>query len=161
MGAGRPEEYSEELAIAICGLIAIGLSLKAICDRPEMPCTATVYNWLYKKTDFLDRYTHAREAQAEVMAQDMIDLADNCNALTNEQVQKVKLQIETRKWIAAKLKPKKYGDAMTFKGDKDNPIEIGLATALEGLGARRLPAPDNARPVIDLSPLPVNAKDYI
>jgi hypothetical protein len=35
-----------------------------------------------------------------------------------------RLRVDARKWIAAKLKPRKYGDRQILAGDPDNPLEI-------------------------------------
>lgn len=67
------------------------------------------------------RYAHAKELQADVIFDDMMDIADessndtyedeNGNIKTNNEiVQRSKLRVETRKWILAKARPKKYGD---------------------------------------------------
>lgn len=102
--------------------------------------------WLDKEDykDFTQMYTRARESQADYYADEIMDLADNCDPMD---VNKVKLQIESRKWIAAKLKPRKYGDSTTIKGDKDNPIALSLAVALEERIAKRLT--DRTREVIE------------
>lgn len=39
-----------------------------------------------------------------------------------ETVNRSRLRVDARKWIAAKLKPKKYGDKLMHGGDEDNPI---------------------------------------
>jgi hypothetical protein len=36
-----------------------------------------------------------------------------------------KQRIEARKWIAMKLKPKKYGDKLALGNDAENPLELG------------------------------------
>jgi len=126
---GRPSDYNPENAILICEKIAAGMSLRDICSLENMPDKSTVFRWLYLSSEFKDLYACAREAQSEVYAQDMTDLADNCH-LSPEAINKAKLQIDTRKWIASKLKPKKYGDNLTVKGDKDNPLQINIASQL-------------------------------
>jgi hypothetical protein len=45
MSAGRPSDYTPELATAICAEIALGYSLRTICKAESMPCVATVFNW--------------------------------------------------------------------------------------------------------------------
>ena len=46
----------------------------------------------------------------------------------NARVQAVRVKIDTLKWIASKLKPKKYGDKLELGGDQDNPITIELVS---------------------------------
>ncbi len=116
---GRPSVYEAELAEAICLRLMEGQSLRHICSAEDMPAASTVFYWLTKKDHpFLEQYTRARELQAEFAADDLLELADDTssdvmgerNAPNSVAVQRAKLRIETRKWIASKLLPKKYGD---------------------------------------------------
>lgn len=145
---GRPSGYTPEIATEICARIATGSeSIRAICADDAMPSTSMVFRWILEKPDFREQYARAREEQTEVYAQDMLDIARNCPA-DKEAINKARLEIDTMKWIASKLKPKKYGDAMTLKGDKDNPLELGLATSLDIALRKR-----NELPIIDVQPV--------
>lgn len=124
---GRPSKYSQEIADKICEQISTtSKGLKAICEANGMPCVATVYNWLNDKEhkDFLDRYARAREEQADLLADEIISIADdgsndNITVSTKngsydienkEWTSRSKLRVEARKWKASKLAPKKYGE---------------------------------------------------
>lgn len=141
MPAGRPSEYTQEIAARICSGIADGKSLKSICEPEDMPCKATVYLWLQQKPEFLDLYVRAREDQADTLADEIIDIADDSKhdimIVTNadgterevenrEVVNRSRLRVDARKWVASKLKPKKYGDAMIHKGDETAPISVKI-----------------------------------
>jgi hypothetical protein len=131
MSTGRPTVFTQEAADLICEEIATSSkSLRTICNNEFLPCVATVLKWLRTNESFLAQYTRAKEEQADFMAEEMIDIADDG---TNDTIQgeygplenkewtnRSKLRVETRKWIAAKLKPKKYGDKvdLTSGGDK-------------------------------------------
>lgn len=119
--AGRPSTYSPEIADAICERIADGESMRAICEHPEMPGRRTVLGWLEEHEEFRAKYARAREAQADVMDDKILTVADTC---TPENAAAARVKIEAYKWRAAKLKPKVYGDAMTLKGDKQNPLPV-------------------------------------
>lgn len=110
-----------------------------------MPSEYSVYAWLVKHPEFTRLYEDAKQKQMEVWAEQIITLTDNCpqNA---DAVAKAKLQVYARQWVMGKLKPKKYGDSTTIKGDKDNPISISLAGALDQAIAAR------ARMTIDHEP---------
>lgn len=118
---GRPDNYTEELGDKICELLALGKSLRSICDIDEMPSQPAVYRWIQKYEDFRKKYAHAREKQAETLFDEMLDIADDGyndwmtnkhgDEITNrEAIERSKLRIEARKWMLGKLKPKKYGD---------------------------------------------------
>lgn len=129
---GRPSLYSDDLASLICSRIAEGESLRSICRDTQMPCMTAVFTWLRDKPKFAEQYTRAREAQAEAMADELIEIADNSASdmvvdeegnerINHEVVARAKLRIDTRKWIASKLLPKKYGDKVAVGGADDLP----------------------------------------
>jgi hypothetical protein len=81
------------------------------------------------------RYACAREEQADLLVEEMIELSDEkkgdtLNTNIGEQgnsanVARSKLQVDTRKWLASKLRPKKYGD----KIEVENSGEVKIITA--------------------------------
>lgn len=101
---GRPSKYSDKVANTICERIAEGEGLITICAAEDMPSKTTVFRWLEEKPEFRDKYTRAREDQAEVHADEILTIAD-----TEEDVNRAKVRIDARKWTASKLRPKKYG----------------------------------------------------
>lgn len=127
---GRPSMFTQDMAAEICSRLADGESLRSICADDHMPSKTTVCNWLFDKdkADFLDQYARAREMQAELMADELNDIADDGTndwmrthgegsvgwKANGEAIQRSKLRIDTRKWIAAKLLPKKYGERTTI-----------------------------------------------
>ncbi len=144
--SGRPSKYTEEVAKRICEDISHGKSLVTICKRPEMPKYSIVMEWLIKdspyfKPSFLERYTRAREIQADYLAEEIIEIADDSSkdvviktdkkgneyeAVDHEVVNRSRLRVDSRKWIASKLKPKKYGDRTIHAGDEENPVNVGI-----------------------------------
>ena len=139
---GRPSDYSQETANKICERLADGESLRAICLDEDMPARSTVFLWLAANKAFSDQYAYAREAQADTIADEILDIADNSAndwmekkgqedagyLLNGDHVQRSKLRIESRKWLAGKLRPKKYGEKMTLAGDNENPVAIATIT---------------------------------
>lgn len=90
-----------------------------------MPSRAAVHKWLKEdRGGFMDKYARAREDQADVLAEEILDIADDARndwmerngedsvgwALNGEHVQRSRLRIDARKWYAGKLRPKVYGD---------------------------------------------------
>jgi hypothetical protein len=107
---GRPTKYSIEWAERFCTLIAEGRSVAEICERRDQPSQQSVYTWLRENQDFLERYARAREAQADKFFKECIEIAD---AATHENCNVSRLRVDTRKWAAARLAPKKYSDHIT------------------------------------------------
>lgn len=123
-----------------------------------MPAEGTIYTWLMREPEFEEIYNKAKEKQMEVFAAQIIDLADNCPA-DADHVAKVKLQVHARQWLMGKLKPKKYGDNLTLKGDKDNPLVLNIASALDAAITQHAASQRiayNPDSVIDVTPIPLS-----
>jgi transposase-like protein len=128
-GKGRPTNYSPELANRICEEISkSNRGLVSICAQEGMPSRTTVHEWLIKYKDFADKYARAREDQADYLAEEILSIADDGTKDTTqnergndiedkEWTNRSKLRVEARKWIASKLKPKKYGDKLDLTTD--------------------------------------------
>lgn len=131
--------YSQELATKICEALINGKSLRSICEPDDMPAASTVCLWLTLHPEFAEQYAHARDAQADTLADEILFIADHTQegtkvketekgieTWTGDMIEHRRLQVESRKWIAAKLKPKKYGDKVetTHVGDKERPIFV-------------------------------------
>jgi len=76
---GRPTIFTQRLADIICEWIALGQSLKKLCRQKKMPNNSTVMRWLANEeyAEFRDQYARAREAQADSMADALLDIADD------------------------------------------------------------------------------------
>lgn len=137
---GRPSKYSEEIADKICELISTtSRGLNDICKELKVH-PVTVYRWVEDIEAFRNKYTRAREAQADLLADEIISIADDGSRDTKtikkggelievedtEWTNRSKLRVEARKWIASKLKPKKYGDKldMTSDGEKITSVNV-------------------------------------
>lgn len=116
---GRPSSYTPILAERICTLIAQGKSKRQIEAMDGLPNRETIDAWLLKHEGFSSQYARACEIRTESFAEEIVDIAD-----TEPDPSKARNRIDARKWVASKLLPKKYGDAMTLKGDKDNPLRF-------------------------------------
>jgi hypothetical protein len=132
---GRPSEFSQATADAICERIAEGRSLRKICLDDDMPATSSVFKWLGLHPDFAEQYARAREAQADTMADEILDISDdgkNDTYIDKDGVERTdtdviarsKLRVDSRKWLASKMAPKKYGEKLDLNhgGQPNNPI---------------------------------------
>ena len=124
---GRPTLYSPELIAELCARISEGRSLRSICKDEDMPGLTAVFRWLGEKEDFQQQYARAREAAADALVEEILDISDDgtndwmekhgkdsAGWIENgEAIGRSKLRVDARKWIASKLKPKKYGEKLT------------------------------------------------
>ena len=108
---GRPSEFSPEVANAICERLIEGESLRRICRDDGMPSASTVCRWLGQNEEFQQQYAHARDAQADTLADEILDIVDDKQA----DPQRARLQMDARKWLSGKMAPKRYGEAVQMK----------------------------------------------
>lgn len=160
---GRPSLFSDALAGEICGRIAAGESLNRICKDQHMPDQVTIYRWLASNEQFRKMYAQSREDQAETLADEIVSIADEeCTMVRADKhgtkaddddgntevvfdataVARNRLRVDARKWVAAKLKPRKYGEKVDLNhgGQADNPL-----TMLLGEVAGRVLGPKKAK----------------
>mgnify|MGYP001117349630 CR=1 FL=1 len=128
---GRQTIYSDELADRLFEQLAEGKSLRKVCEAEDMPCCRTVFNWMRNKEGFMQQYEAAKEECADHYADEIVDIADNDafdideeGKVRTEHIQRSRLRVDARKWVAVKLKPKKYGDKTTVSGDPESPLMI-------------------------------------
>lgn len=148
---GRPSIFTEAIADVICERMADGESLRTICAAEDMPNKATVFRWLADPAHraFRDQYARARDAMADALFDDTLEIADDARndwmerrddkgagwQANGEHIQRSKLRIDTRKWMAGRLAPKKYGERVLneHSGPDGAPIEVARSINLKDL----------------------------
>jgi terminase small subunit-like protein len=131
----RPSDFTVEIGDFICEQLALGESLRSICEPDSMPNRSTVFRWLSLDKSFSDQYARAREEQAESLADEIVRISDEDSATTKQfgdddlqvvfdstAVARNRLRVDARKWVASKLKPKKYGERQVLAGDPEAPL---------------------------------------
>jgi terminase small subunit-like protein len=104
------EQDIPEQAEQVLRLISNGMSVFKACGEVHI-ATNTWYDWLRAMPALELRYAHACADRAAKLAEEAHDIADQAvNAKDNTAVQAAKLRVDTRRWFAAKLDPKRYGD---------------------------------------------------
>ena len=125
---GRPSSFTQEIADEICRRISEVQSLREICRDESMPNISTVMRWLAKHPEFREQYARAREAQADAMGEEILEISDDATndwmernngpdlptsyVPNAEHIQRSRLRVDARKWLMSKLAPKKYGDKL-------------------------------------------------
>lgn len=135
---GRPSKFTKELASRICERLAAGETLRAICRDDGMPAPQTVLRWRSNKA-FSEQYATARESGYMLMADELIEIADDGTndyvererengtkhvVFDAEHVQRSKLRADTRKWLLSKALPKVYGDKLEVGGPNGGPVIV-------------------------------------
>ena len=150
---GRPTKYNKALGDRICHRLASGESLNRICKDEGYPSRSNVFVWLLSDSpvykEFQDSYAKAREVQYQVMADEILDIADDGSndyiesidsegreiyKTNGEVVQRSRLRVDTRKWFMSKVLPK-FADKQVLdhtSSDRSmSPKDINPAVAAE------------------------------
>jgi hypothetical protein len=144
--AARSPVRTPEIEQAILNGILDQRSLVLICEDEGMPSRDTVHAWLAadeqrraakavseEEVLFLDRYKIAVSLRTEAMGEEILAISDDGHNDTymdeegNEivdydHIQRCKLRVDTRKWLMAKLLPKKYGDKPAAEVNVNNSV---------------------------------------
>jgi hypothetical protein len=131
---GRPSKYSEKVANKICAGIANGKPLRKLAKENGINIS-TIFHWL-ERPGFYDKYAKARELQAEFFADQLQQIADEKprietvtvtehgetkrTQLDSAGIQRNRLRVDTRKWLASKFLPKKYGEHVKVEASGPN-----------------------------------------
>lgn len=158
---GRPSTFTLEIAEEICEAIAGGAALHVLAEvKTNWPCEQTIYRWLQQHADFREMYARARERQADRLAAEIIVIADTPQEgekveitdrgekiIRGDMIEHRRLQVDARKWAAAKLAPRKYSDKLMHEGgekpighDHRHTVDLSKLTDDELEEANRLAA---------------------
>lgn len=111
--------------IAILARMVEGESLRAIVKSNGGPSYVTFFRWLHEYPELEKLYFIAQEQRAETHVDEILEIADDARndwmerndpenpgwVANHEHINRSRLRVDTRKWIAAKMKPKRYGDS--------------------------------------------------
>ncbi len=119
--------FTQEVGDYICLRLARGDAVRVILRENGMPSSVAFYSWLKQYPEFLVQYQNAREIQADTLADEILEIADDgrndwmaSNDPNNpgykqngEHYNRSRLRVDSRKWYASKVAPKKYGERIT------------------------------------------------
>jgi hypothetical protein len=116
-------EYSEEMVEKVCDAIASPKSLTAVCKNAWAPNKKTFLRWVEKYPTVRAAYEQAIRDREERLFEEVIEIADS-----GRDPAKTRVQVDARKWVLARMNPKKYGDRMTneLTGAGGGPIESNM-----------------------------------
>lgn len=124
---GRNSKYTKELGDKLCETISTSSrGLRSICKELGVS-TMSVVRWLNDDDlkDFRLQYARAKQMQADLLVDEILEIADDSRNDTEvrydlsgepydvenkEWVNRSRLRVDSRKWIASKLYPKKYSE---------------------------------------------------
>ena len=138
---GRPPKWPADHPVwrEIVARVSAGKSLSTVLRDKDMPGWATFHDMLTGDDKLRAAYDKAVQDRADRMADEILELSDEEmpahleGAMASAWVQQKRMQVDARKWIASKLKPRTYGDRidMTVRDER-----ISVLDALEAAQSR-------------------------
>jgi hypothetical protein len=111
-GGGKPEfKWTEELESEICEYIATHAhTIKQSCElHPHWPNRDVLYSHIGKVGKFSDMFLDAKRKQVSVYVDDTLDSIRECEP-EFVHISKLKIEIDHKRWYAARLCPRLFGD---------------------------------------------------
>ena len=148
---GRPTTVDFDVCTRIFErMIVGGESLRAICRDDDFPAIGTFLRWVSAHSHLREQYDIAMQLRAEKYVEEIIEISDDATndymekhgqdsvgyVLNGEFVQRSRLRIDARKWVASKLLPR-YAEKVDLNHgvQPENP----LATLLQRIAGHGLP----------------------
>jgi len=138
---GRPVKWPPEHEVwrEIIGRVSAGKALSTVLADPGYPTWTSFQSMLASDDRLRTGYEKAVQDRADRMADEILELSDEEmpahleGAMASAWVQQKRMQVDARKWIASKLKPRTYGDRidMTVRDER-----ISVLDALEQAQSR-------------------------
>lgn len=115
----RPQRAKHEIQ-DVLSLVAAGDSLRTAAEKCGMSVQSALRG--IESAGLAEQYARAREERADVLAEQMIEIAD----VGSGDAQRDRLRLDARKWFASKLYPRKYGDKIdaTLTGEGGGPVKL-------------------------------------
>lgn len=118
---GRPSTYTPELGRRVADIIATNPCGVERLNKmfEEFPTRATIFKWVNDYSDFSDMYFSAKRKQSHVIFDSIDDMQDEVTYYIDTHGNKridapsvalAAAKATNRKWQAARLEPKSYGD---------------------------------------------------
>lgn len=131
-----PVDLRRLAADEVCVRLALGENLRDVlgAGRPHyLPSKEAFLRWIFRDGDehIRENYFLARQMRSELYADEVVEIADQAQYLggkDNAKAQGLKLMVDARKWAAAKMQPKVYGEE---KGGNQG-LSININTNLSG-----------------------------
>lgn len=138
----------EQFEAICCDIETTSFGLRRLCKNNGV-AVSTFYRYLDETPENQERYARAKERQADILFDEIVEISDDStNDLMNvirggemqeqenkEFINRSRLRVDARKWVASKLNAKKYGDKIDVTSNgKSMPFVLTLTEPDEADG---------------------------
>ncbi|HLX54645.1 MAG TPA: hypothetical protein VKR58_11920 [Aquella sp.] len=130
-------DYSREIAEDIALKVSTSnKGIRQLCkENPHWQVASTIFLWRIRIPEFAELYKIAKCNQVELLIDEILDIADDTlhdtrvnlsgkELANSEWINRSKLRVDTRKWIAGKLAPRLYGEKQEVKQESTINLEV-------------------------------------
>lgn len=156
-GGGRevtwtPEKRAEAITHILARIATSRDSIATIVgEREDLPSERLFFQWKREDEKLRQDYAHAKEEQADLIFDEILDIADDSRndwmtrtgpngeaqeVINQENIQRSRLRIDSRKWVAGKLRPKQYGELVRqeITGKDGGAVQINITPNQANIG---------------------------
>lgn len=134
-------KYDPVLAQKILDRLSETGSLRRVCAELHVSRNSII-PWVTDNTEgFGDAYARAKEHGIDMLVEETLDIADDGTndymegkhgpELDSEHIQRSKIRVETRRWLAERMAPRKYGvlNKHEVSGTNGGPVQTQVVIA--------------------------------
>jgi hypothetical protein len=149
MAGGRPKlKLTDDEQESLLLHVATGKGLYKWCVANNHHYAA-VNEFVALDPEFSTKYARAREDQADYFADEIVEISDDGSrdyketddgriVPDHDHIARSKLRVYSRKWLAAKLKPKRYSEKLAVGGtDELDPLQTVTKLVVVGIPAKK------------------------
>jgi len=130
------DEDKEEIITNICNdVIENKISFNEAVSESDISLVS-FYQWIANNEKLQKLYKYAREVRSDVLFEEIIEIADTTEEgvviketergteiKRGDMTEHRRLRVDARKWVVAKMQPKKYGDKLEVETTEKKAIE--------------------------------------
>lgn len=134
---------NSENAAIICEKIVQGMALRQIARDLGASHASTIHMWIAQDADFAEQYRLAKQAQADVFAEECIEIADDGSndwmeregkAVPNYEIaNRSKLRVETRMKLMRVYAPRRFGNVVAHEHSGEVAVNVSHQLATDAI----------------------------
>lgn len=111
---GGADRYDPGVGAEVCQRLSLGETLTTICATPGFPTKRSFQRWVVAYPELRAAWVAARRLKATNLFDEALDLArdlkEGRKSVSSNEVNALRVAIDTLRWAASKLDPGQYGD---------------------------------------------------
>lgn len=129
-------ERNEKAQSIVAEIADTGKSLRSVCESNDVK-PSTFLLWVSNDSVLAEQYARAMQVRADTHFSEIVEISDKqeigtvetakewgTEIKTADMVEHRRLRIDARKWVIARMNPRKYGDKLELAGNTESPLTV-------------------------------------